>query len=221
MRDFGGYFMPFSPNQHEEKPYNACIDCVHLGKNCDGPNFLAMTPERFGEWVKLRKQYKGWSVEDLAERSGVSESSLKRIIWGKANDLKLTTMQAITEVLVDGSWGQYPCAWAASTGALDNDADHLKDALAREKEAVVTLKEQLAKKDKQLDERRDFIYKKDAEISELKQERKGLRRISAVLSFLLAVTLVYITFTLIIDYRNPYRGFWWMEDGVIGAELQE
>ena len=196
--------MPYSPNLHEEKPYNACIDCKHLGKNCDGPNFLAMTPERFGEWVKLRKQYKGWSVEHLAEKSGVSESSLKRIIWGKANDLKLTTMQAITEVLVDGSWGQYPCAWAASTGALDNDVTHLKESLASEKQKVEYLKQQIETKDKQiedrgrlLNERRDFIYRKD--------------KVIVILGVCLAIALLYIIITLFIDFNSPNLGMYWRD----------
>lgn len=217
----------YSPNQHEEKPYNACIDCKHLGKECDGPNFLAMSPERFGEWVKLRKQYKGWTLEYLAEKSGVSESSLRRIVAGKAGNLMWDTVQPIAQVLVDGSWGQYPCAWAATKGALDDDADHLKAALASEKEKVAYLKEQIAKKDKQieergelLNERRDFLRLKDAEISELKKERKGFRIATIALALLLAVSLVYTTFTLMVDYRNPHRGFWWMEEGVIG-EVQE
>ena len=187
--------MPYSTNLHEEKPYNACIDCKHLGKNCDGPNFLAMTPERFGEWVKLRKQYKGWSIEYLAEKSGVSESSLKRIIWGKANDLKLTTMQAITEVLVDGSWGQYPCAWAASTGALDNDTEHLKAALASEKQKVAYLKQQVADYKALLEERKGYLKLKDKWI------------ISLAVAF--AIALLYIIITLIVDFNNPHLGLYW------------
>ena len=196
--------MPYSPNQHEEKPYNACIGCKHLGKNCDGPNFLAMTPERFGEWVKLRKQYKGWTLEYLAEKSGVSESSLRRIIAGKAGNLMWDTVQPIAQVLVDGSWGQYPCAWAASTGALDNDADHLREALASEKEKVAYLKEQIAMKDKQIEERgqmlrerRDYLKLKDKWI------------VTFAVAF--AIALLYIIITLIVDFNSPHLGMYWRD----------
>lgn len=201
--------MSFSPNQHEEKPYNACIDCVHLGKECDGPNFLAMTPERFGEWVKLRKQYKGWTVEYLAERSGVSESSLRRIIAGKAGNLMWDTVQPIAQVLVDGSWGQYPCAWAATNGALDNDCEHIKAQLEAEQKKVAYLKEQVAFKEKQmtlkdaqieergklLQERKDFLLQKDAEIAELKKAFKGYR--SAVFAICIFLFIAIIVFAFL------------------------
>ena len=189
--------MPYSPNQHEEKPYNACIDCKHLGKNCDGPNFLAMTPERFGEWVKLRKQYKGWTLEYLAEKSGVSESSLRRIIAGKAGNLMWDTVQPIAQVLVDGSWGQYPCAWAASTGVLDNDADHLKAALVSEKQKVDYLKQQVADYKALLEERKGYLKLKDRWI------------VAFAVAF--AIALLYIIITLVVDLNNPQLGMYWRD----------
>ncbi|MBO4953845.1 MAG: helix-turn-helix transcriptional regulator [Clostridia bacterium] len=196
--------MPYSPNQHEEKPYNACIDCKHLGKNCDGPNFLAMTPERFGEWVKLRKQYKGWTLEYLAEKSGVSESSLRRIIAGKAGNLMWDTVQPIAQVLVDGSWGQYPCAWAASTGALDNDTEHLKAALASEKEKVAYLKQQIAMKDKQIEERGQMLR-------ERREYLKFKDRWIVTFAVAFAIALLYIIITLIVDFNNPHLGMYWRD----------
>jgi len=33
---------------------------------------------------------------------------------GNAKDLRISTMQAITKVLVNGTWGQYPCVMAAT-----------------------------------------------------------------------------------------------------------
>ena len=189
--------MPYSPNQHEEKPYNACIDCKHLGKNCDGPNFLAMTPERFGEWVKLRKQYKGWTLEYLAEKSGVSESSLRRIISGKAGNLMWDTVQPIAQVLVDGSWGQYPCAWAASTGALDNDTDHLKESLADEKQKVAYLKQQVEDYKALLEERKSYLKLKDRWI--------------VIFAVAFAIALLYIIITLIVDLNNPQLGMYWRD----------
>ena len=183
----------------------SCVTCAHLGNDCNGPNFLAMSPETFCKWFKLRKKYKGWSVEYIAEKSGVSESSLKRILSGNAYDVRLSTLQAIIKVLVGDSWGDAHCILSES----HND-QHLKEAVAREKEAVSTLKEYVSAKDKRLDERMAFLHIKDAEIDELKKERKFFRFLTILVSFLLFSCLLYIIVTLILDYRSPLRGFWWV-----------
>lgn len=106
--------MPFTPETLEVKPYNMCINCSNIGKNCDGPNFLAMTIERWCEWCTLRKDYLGWSNARLAEKANVAKISIDRITSGNVKDLRITTMQAVTKALVNGSWGQHPCILATS-----------------------------------------------------------------------------------------------------------
>ena len=101
--------MPFSPETLEEKPYNICISCPRIGQSCDGPNFLAMSVERWCEWCHLRKDYLGWRSSVLAEKAGVSKISVDRIMSCDVKDLRITTMQAVTKALVNGSWGQSPC----------------------------------------------------------------------------------------------------------------
>lgn len=94
----------------EEKPYNKCIACPNLGVRCDGPNFLAMSGERWVEWCKLRKDYLGWSNQDVSDISGVSKASVDRILSGHGGDIRTSTMELITKALVNGTWGQFPCA---------------------------------------------------------------------------------------------------------------
>jgi hypothetical protein len=101
--------MPFSPETLEEKPYNICISCAKLGQSCDGPNFLAMTVERWCEWCHLRRDHLKWKNQTIADKAGVSKVSIDRIITGDVKDLRITTMQAVTKALVNGSWGQSPC----------------------------------------------------------------------------------------------------------------
>ena len=101
--------MPFSPETLEEKPYNICISCPHIGKECDGPNFLAMSIDRWCEWCHLRKEFLGWTNKKVAEISGVSKVSVDRIMSGDTKDLRISTMQAVTKALVNGCWGQSPC----------------------------------------------------------------------------------------------------------------
>lgn len=161
--------MPFSPQSLEEKPYNLCLNCVHIGKRCDGPNFLAMDVERWCEWCKLRKRYLGWTSDYVAERANVSKISVDRIMTGNVKDLRISTMQAVTKVLVNGTWGQYPCAMAATESEASEvtsaqctrlyeeiarlKADHKAelDALRTDHERKISfLKEQVKFRDEQM-----------------------------------------------------------------------
>ncbi len=102
--------MPFSPYNLQEKDYNVCLTCVHIGKNCDGPNYLAMTTDQWCEWIRLRKEYLGWTNAHIAEVSGVSKVTIDRIMAATVKDLRTTTMQAVSKTLVHGDWGHYPCS---------------------------------------------------------------------------------------------------------------
>lgn len=159
--------MPFSRRTLEEKPYNRCVNCVHLGELCDGPNFLAMELERWCEWCRLRKEYLGWTSAHLAELADVSKVSIDRIMGINAKDLRISTMQAVTKALVNGTWGQYPCVLAATGKTevrseectklreeiLQLKADHKVEieALRKSEEAKITfLKEQVRFKEEQM-----------------------------------------------------------------------
>lgn len=107
--------MPFSPETLEEKPYNICISCSKLGQSCDGPNFLAMSVERWCEWCHLRRDHLKWKNQTIADKSGVSKASIDRFMAGDSKDLRISTMQAVTKALVNGSWGQSPCVLVTET----------------------------------------------------------------------------------------------------------
>lgn len=221
--------MPFSPATYEEKPYNRCIDCIHIGKNCDGPDFLAMEIPRLCEWCRLRKDYlhskdKKWTNAYIADAAGLSEKTIKRFFAGDLDDLKLSTAASIIKVLVNGTWGQYPCALAAmaeqeygDSHAIAEQCKQLQETLdaltathkreiseIREfeqgrveylKKQVAFKEEQMRAKDQLLHERYEFIKRKD--------------RIIALLGILLAVALLVIIAALVIDRLNPEVGFFW------------
>lgn len=141
--------MPFSQRTIEEKPYNMCINCIHIGKRCDGPNFLAMEIDRWCEWCKVRKEYLGWTNAFIADEANVSKISVDRIMSGSVKDLRISTMQAVTKMLVNGSWGQYPCAMAATgtdfsesaaqCAKLQEEIERLKEVHKKE---IVRIKEE-------------------------------------------------------------------------------
>lgn len=184
--------MPLSPQSLEEKPYNLCLNCAHIGKNCDGPNFLAMTTERWCEWCKFRKEYLGWTNAKVAERAEVSKISVDRIMSCNVKDLRISTMQAITKALVNGSWGKHPCAIVEISAekeivyvdnpelvkkcerlkaALENANTERKaeiaEATSAERRKIEFLKEQISNRDKLLQERYEFLGKKDKTIKML------------------------------------------------------
>lgn len=157
--------MPFSRKTLEEKPYNRCIDCIHIGELCDGPNFLAMEIERWCEWCRLRKEYLGWTNLRVAEQANVAKVSVDRIMRVDVKDLRISTMQAVTKALINGTWGKYPCVLAA-TGNIDTiecstlreeivtlKAAHkaeLETQLATEEQKVTFLREQVRFLEEQL-----------------------------------------------------------------------
>lgn len=186
--------MPFSVKSLEEKPYNACLNCVHIGRNCDGPNFLAMSVERWCDWCRLRKEYLGWTNAHVAELAEISKISVDRVMSANVKDLRISTMQAITKALVNGTWGQYPCAMSGMDEAqivyVDNpvliekaesasrECHRLQTALDSTKtddqrkidylkEQVHFKEEQMKIKDQLIAERCDFLKRKDSSIKML------------------------------------------------------
>lgn len=150
--------MPFSPETLEEKPYNICISCPKIGQTCDGPNFLAMSVERWCEWCRLRRDHLKWKNQLVADKASVSKVSVDRIMSGDSKDLRITTMQAVTKALVNGVWGHSPCVLVTETEKeiyVDNpvivaQCQHLQNSLdnlsAEYKAEVVAIRAEAQKK---------------------------------------------------------------------------
>lgn len=156
--------MPFSRRTLEEKPYNRCLNCVHIGKMCDGPNFLAMEIERWCEWCRLRKEYLGWTNAHVAELANVAKISVDRIMSVNVKDLRISTMQAVTKALVNGTWGQYPCVYVASgnTVATTAECEKFNDEIARLRaEHKAELESLRADADKKIAFLKDQVQAKD------------------------------------------------------------
>lgn len=226
--------MPFAPVIQEEKPYNTCLDCTHIGKICDGPDFLAMDIPRLSEWCRMRKeilhkQDPKWTNAYIAEQADFSKITVDRFLSGHMEDVKFTTAAAIVRVLVNGTWGQYPCAMAALAEKeqvfVDNPAlleqieklqaellaqaaahkDELAALRAYDEQRIEYLKEQVKFKDKMFEERGSYIRRKN--------------RIIQILSCLLGFTVLLIFAALIVDMINPNIGYFWLDSAmsVIGS----
>ena len=184
--------MPFPRPNPGEKPYNRCIDCEYIGQICDGPDFLAMDIHRLCEWSRLRKDYlhrhdAKWTNAHIAERADMSLTTVNRFFAGDIEDLKFSTAARIIRVLVNGTWGQYPCTMAAgenSTETIEAERDRLREQLAEEKSRTAYLMEQDRFKDKLIAERDELADKQ--------------RRDMHILAALLGVCVVAIIGALVV-----------------------
>lgn len=190
--------MPFSPQTIEEKPYNKCINCEHIGKTCDGPNFLAMSIERWAEWCKIRKNYLDWTNEELSEKSGIAKATVDKILSGHSKDIRITTMQQMTRTLVNGSWGKYPCSMAIG---VDTD-EVLREKCNQLASKVIYLKEQISFTEKQLESKDELLREN---FSFFKRKNK----IITVLATLLGIFVSIVIAALVADAMLPNVGFFW------------
>lgn len=178
-----------------KSPYNICIGCKNLGVTCDGPNFIAMTPESLMEWCRLRKQQLGLSNAKLAELSDIPKGTIDRLLAGRHSEYKLTTIQPMMKTLVGGSWGQFPCA---NPGG---EADEALKAAVAERDAEISRLNALLdsanqKQSSALDELRAEDEKK---ISYLKNHVTELKRALKHYKIFALILLALIVGILFVD----------------------
>lgn len=187
------------------KQYNLCLECPHIGRKCDGPNFLAMSIEEICEWCRNRRDYikkydPKWTHAYIAERTGLSVTSVDRFFAGNITDIKMSTAALIVKALVvlyfdEEAWGEFPCPMvglADDNPDLKGELDALKEAHNKEKELMRKelahyrernefLVGQIGTKDRHIDElnkrmeeRTEFLYQKDERIRSRDKKIKKL-----------------------------------------------
>ena len=198
----------------EGKPYNKCIQCDKLGSRCDGPNFTAMTPDRMVEWIRLRKEWLGWTNAMLSERSAAPKGTVDRILAGGHADFKMSTIAPIIKALVGGTWGQFPCP---DPEAAPPDVKSLLAALeakekenAKLKESISTLEEKHEKELKRAEEKheKDERYLMNL-IDDLKSQVSDYKRLTRKILMIIAVLVFVIILALMADRSDPSIGFIW------------
>ena len=217
--------MPFSPETLEQKPYNKCIPCRYMGVKCDGPNPLAMVrPEeenillRLSEWCRLRKEFllshdSKWTNAYIAEQADVAKSTVDKFFAGRLNDIKLSTLARVFKVLVNGSWGEYPCAMDVNEDEIAECRKQIEAANSRIIELQEELDDMTEKKDffKGLSQDRlDMLHVKDGQI-EASQINMGERadfirrkdRAISILGVALAIMTMIAFFALGSDAILP------------------
>lgn len=91
------------------KPYHQCLDCPHRGKRCDGPRTSSLTLRQWCELMRDMKAASGLTNAYIAERSGISITTVERLMALNADkDILRDTARRIEEVIV-GQSSSNPC----------------------------------------------------------------------------------------------------------------
>lgn len=132
--------------------YSECLSCPKLGDGCDGPNFMAMSPEMLAKWVGARMKALNMTNQVLSDKSGVPKGTIDTLRAGKRYNWEFNTLQPILQVLVGASWGSDPCPFPPDTkeqleaenAALSAKAKLLTEQLIEAKGVISVYREQSA-----------------------------------------------------------------------------
>lgn len=161
----------------KDKAYNRCLVCEYLGEGCDGPNILAMTPQRWSEWCRDLKKIRGYTNQQIADKANVSVQTVGNILSGKLEtDIRWYTASQINKVLV-GSAGKWPCAMVLESSApeffkdLENKTSELQTLKAMYDKIHASYQQEIDIIRKEAKEKIDFLKaeneKKDRIINRL------------------------------------------------------
>lgn len=119
-----------TPPPVTEKPYNACLSCLHRKQGrCDGPRTSGMKLLRWCEFMKALKDISGLTNAEVAERADVSIKTIERIMGQRCDqDIYRDTARRIEEVLF-GCSNQYPCYLAFEESVPKADPTAVNEAL--------------------------------------------------------------------------------------------
>lgn len=189
--------------------YTDCIDCPERGNSCNADNFGALDGDSLRAIIILLMEYNGWSHAKTAEVADVPKGTFDNWISGITKELRWDTAYRIIRAVCDITprAGDTCPLKSAAIKALKEKADAYDELLARFdrivsddrqkidhlKEQVAFQKDQLLAKDNLLNERRDFLKRKD--------------KVITVFSALLAIVVVAVIVLIIVDIRNPHIGY--------------
>lgn len=185
----------------KEKPYNVCLDCPKIGVTCDGPNFLAMTFDRWREWCTLRAGIVDMSHADIAEAGNLSKGTVDSVLSGRSTDVRRETMAAITHALTGGAWGKYPCF---DPVAAQIEETNIAKAL-EEKDAELTRTKNALKAAEDINGKQEAFFQKEIEFRNRHIDRKN--RVIFALSITIGILGAMIIGLFIADALTNTWGF--------------
>ena len=160
------------------------------------------------DYVNKKREFKGWSVNDLIAHSKSSEGTAKKICMGKADNPTLETMIPIMEA-VDGSFDEmlYPDKYetkmsddaivALMSAIRETNGEHVHDIRTHYKEHHEDLKENF---EKRLADKREMIDSYKEHIKTLEKEC-----LHSKIAFWICICIFVAV--LIAEVMNPHLGW--------------
>lgn len=186
--------------------------------------------------VKAEKNLTFQAIYDQIEQAGehVALSTIKRVFAEGSEDLAFryeSSVKPIAEVLLKLNDAREHDSTGSATSEAMREIIELKNLMLQQKDEEIAeleaeiekvraeqqkkidfLKEEMKSKDKLLDERRDFIYSKDASNERLEKKLRNRSNIIGILGVFIFLFMALIITALIADYLNGDRGFFWLEN---------
>ncbi len=142
-------------------PFDVCHTCPRKGNGCSGPRTTAMTHERYVAWLRvLFEQWHG-TRQDLADKIGISKSTIDDIFAGRRKDISRTTAGLLEDELIGGG-AKWPCAMQ-----LDQDKEIVYEDRPETLEALRLANEQIERLRHNYNEIRDSV---DREMERVRDE---------------------------------------------------
>lgn len=193
--------------------YLKCLTCPELGTTCDGPNFLAMTPQQLVSWCKERKKRLGLTNARLAELSGMPQGTIDSLLANGHADFKFGTIRPLLQVLVGGDWSGDPCPGASDE--REKELKELKEKIAKLESGIEWRDKEIASLKQDNDDKRTLIANTNARHAKssdfLRDQIRFRNRVITVIGTLLGLSLAVIIGALIVDYLNRHIGFIWVD----------
>lgn len=188
---------PIDASESPEKPFNTCFSCRYFRNGCSGPNILLMSLERIYEFLHTVQVLYKIPNAQIARETGISLSSVKRIMSGSEKDPRVSTLQAISTYLVGDPNGKHACALYIT------EASHIKteEALTAAQAELFDMTEKAERLKEQLREEKAGRAADHQKHQELQLQRYNFLKLKdryiAITVALLASSLIANILTLI------------------------
>lgn len=145
------------------------------------------------EYLKALKTKKNLTAAEIAQKSGISISSISRILSGENDNPSWQTIVPIFKIM-GGSMD-------AAAGIQSEDAAQSAGMVAVLQQRIQDLKENVAEYKEQLEEERKARKEEHAILESERRENRTLRRV--IIGLIVAFVLMFYLF---VDSRNPEWG---------------
>lgn len=183
-----------------------CASCERLGKKCYGPRAIDLPAKQLLDFCRRRREYLGWTYNKTADEAKVARGTVTRLFTGEAEDFKHETIRPIYHALTGVDMNSF---------VRPMDGPAIEELQAENEKLKAELEKAIAEKDAIAEKVRAEVRAENREhIEDLRRYNQNKLKAIIVLAILLLASLLVIITALIIDRRDPSRGYFWMESDV-------